>query len=274
MRAPATIAPLDPALTRVVVGDVHGDWPLLNALLEQIGVTDARGRRQDGFFVVQLGDLCHLGHDCFVADAATVEIARRAIDVVLAGNHELFHVFGLDTGRFAGMHAHPLPEVTQALAQLRADDQLRAAWCVDDWLLTHAGVHSHWADGLPEDPYAAATIIQERFCAHAAERGRRRDGLFDAVGPVRGFQQVPGGIFWADEVELVADAANTPWKQIVGHTPRPRGHEAALTRDGQLWICDAGAALSGRLVALVKHGADGEWTPVVVERPAGEGRPH
>lgn len=253
-----------PGDLRVIVGDVHGDARLLRALLERIGVVDASGARQPGFWVLQLGDLVHLGHEVRAGDLAVV---RGAVDLgwfdhVLLGNHELFHVLGREEGRFQGMHPLLSDPVTHALRTLLGRGHFLAAASVDGWLCSHAGVHRQYA-ALPADARKAATAINARM--------RRwldgaHDPLFSAVGPVRGFEQRPGGIFWADLVEQAPHADALPWPQIVGHTPQRLGEEARAVTD-RLWVVDAGAGVSGRLAAITKTADDETWTPHVVHPP-------
>jgi hypothetical protein len=255
------------SLTWVVIGDVHGDHVLLERLLLELGVVDARGARAPGFFVVALGDVAHLGHRTRAGDAATLSIARETCDVVLMGNHELFHAHRLEYGFFAGMHFELRADVSAALEALLSDGQLVAAWCLDGMLITHAGVHPDYADGLADDPCEAAAEINRRFERHVSERND--DVLFAAVGGVRGSEPRPGGIFWADLSEIESQADRLRWPQIVGHTPQPAGLEARRVA-GDLWVCDAGAALSGRLAALVKRPGESAWQPYVVSRRPGE----
>jgi hypothetical protein len=69
-----------------------------------------------------------------------------------------------------------------------------------------------------------------------------------------------GGIFWLDWHELQAAQSSNRLRQIVGHTPLPRGPQQAGDR---LWCIDVGAALSGKVCAVLREGADGEWQPIV-----------
>ena len=255
--------PLGEHLTRVVIGDVHGDHVLLERLLRQLGVLDEGGERAGGFFVLALGDVAHLGHQTRLADAEALSLARRACDVVLTGNHELFHAHGLDYGFFYGMHFELEREVREALDELLSERQLIAAWCIDGILITHAGIHPDYARGLPDDPCAAATEINRRFSQHLADRND--DALFAAVGGVRGSESRPGGLFWADLSELETHAGQLRWPQMVGHTPQPAGLEARRVA-ADLWVCDAGAALSGRLAALVRRPGRPGWEAAVVRR--------
>jgi hypothetical protein len=48
-------------------------------------------------------------------------------------------------------------------------------------------------------------------------------------------------------------------RQVVGHTPGLKPESAG----GHLWCVDVGAALSGRMCALLRRGGSGRWRPVV-----------
>jgi Calcineurin-like phosphoesterase len=253
---------IDPELTRVVIGDIHGDVVGLGALLQAIGVIDADARRQEGFWVVQLGDLLHMGHGEMVRDRDTALFSNGLFDVQLVGNHELWHAYGLEVGRFAGIDDDVYPETREMVRSWIDDDQLLAACELDGWLVSHAGVHSCYASGLPRDPSAAADRINERFRRRLSVR--RPVALFDAIGYDRGGSSEHGGIFWED-FELLARNEANPWRQIVGHTPQR--HVRCV--DGRMWCVDVGAALSGCVPALVKQGVEGEWEPVVVQSQAG-----
>ena len=74
----------------------------------------------------------------------------------------------------------------------------------------------------------------------------------------RGGRDRCGGVLWNDPAEMTDEP--TPWPQIIGHTPQlePRCHE------GWRWTIDVGAALSGRVAALVAEpGSD--WRLVEAE---------
>ena len=261
---------LDPALTRVIVSDVHGDHVALRALLEQVGAIDSRGQRNDGFFCLQLGDLAHLGrgNDRLLDDPQVLELGRRWFDMVLCGNHELFHAYGLAAGRWAQMRPHLIPESRDALNALIRDGHLQPAWAVDEWLCTHAGVMERYLYEFAPDHRRTAQAINERF--HRRLRSRDFDALFDSVGPETG--EAPPGLFWARPRHF---APYHGWaNQIVGHTPQMRtvdGREEWTPRktSPHFWVNDVGAPLSGRLAALVRVGPEGPWEPLVVDRPGG-----
>jgi hypothetical protein len=253
---------LDPTATRVVVGDIHGDIRGLRSLLERIGAIDAAGTRQPGFYLVQLGDLLHCGHGEFVRDRATAEFCKDLFDVQLAGNHELWHAYGLEVGRFAGLDKKLFPETQEIINYWVKQGKLGAATSVDGWLISHAGMHSSFFGAMPDD--ADVEVIADALNRVLKQKltERKEVPMIDWIGWLRGGRNPHGGIFWADFEELAKDKRNLI-QQIVGHSP-----QADVRKVGErLWCVDVGAALSGRVPALVKRGVAAEWEPVVVRTP-------
>src|SRR5215470_6183739 len=113
-------------MLEVVIGDVHARAELLRAVLREAGVLDARGRRREDAWVVQVGDL--LDRRASVeSNMAAARLAADTVDVVLAGNHEARM---LDSGVQG-----------PALALLATRGWPHAAAASGGWLITHAGVH-------------------------------------------------------------------------------------------------------------------------------------
>ena len=234
-------------MIEVVIGDVHARADLLRALLDKLGVMDSRGRRQRGWWVVQVGDLLDR-HAAPAANLRTARVAAGALDVVLAGNHE------------AAMLREPASPHGGALATLAARSWPHAAAAPGDWLVTHAGVHTEFARGLPARAGECAEELNDRW--HRRSRDAE-DPLFDSVGYARGGGARHGGILWMHTREWPR-GAEAPWGQIAGHVPQRRPR--LLT--GRRWAID----LDGdRLAALVRVRGEADWHPVVVgssARPA------
>ena len=233
---------------QVVIGDVHARTGTLVSLLRSLGAIDSRGRRREGWWIIQVGDLLdrHASPD---ANLRAAQTATRLLDVVLAGNHE------------ATLLAERAGDHGAALATLAARGWPHAATSVGDWLVTHAGVHPHDASTLSPCPVECAEQINDRW--HRRVPARAFDPLFDWVGPARGGPAPWGGILWMGEHEWPIDAT-TPWGQITGHAPQ------AMPRllGGPRWAIDVGAR-SGRLAALVRRGARAEWQPLLMDPALG-----
>src|SRR6186713_2861528 len=118
----------------VVVGDVHARADALYALLRELEVIDAKGRRRRKGCVVQVGDLLDRKAEP-EANRETAQLAVAALDIVLAGNHEWRM---LQDG-----------ENEAALELLASRGWPHAAAASGGWLVTHAGVHPDFAETMP-----------------------------------------------------------------------------------------------------------------------------
>jgi calcineurin-like phosphoesterase family protein len=236
-------------MVEIVIGDVHARTEALRRLLRVLGALDERGRRTRGCWVVQIGDLLDR-HATDRANLATARLASSAVDIVLAGNHEL------------QLLREPAGVAGTSLATLAASGWPHAAFAFGDWLVTHARVHPLLARGLPAPATECAAEINDRW----HRRGPRDslDPLFDWRGPARGGDAPCRGIFWTHPAEW-SGVGKAPWRQITGHVPQP---EPRLL-PGRRWAIDLGAR-GGRLAALVRPGGESRWRPVVV--PSGDER--
>jgi hypothetical protein len=234
----------------IVIGDVHARPEALRALLRATRAVNAAGRRRRGCRVVQLGDLLDR-HATGEENLVTARLAAGAIDVVLAGNHELQM---LNESASAG---------GAALATLAAQGWPHAAFACGDWLVTHAGVHPALARNLPANASECAAEINERW--HRRAPGVAADPLFDWRGPARGGDAPCGGIFWTHPIEWGA-APETPWGQVTGHAPQS---EPCLL-PGRRWAIDVGGRR--RLAAVVRSSRNNRWEAVVVHVRGGRAR--
>jgi hypothetical protein len=251
-----------PDQVRVVVGDVHAAHRGLELLLREVGAVDESGDKRDSHFVVQLGDLLHLGHGTGEADLRTLELGTRWVDLQLLGNHEGFYAYSLESCWWNHMASPDQvhPDVLAELPRQAREGRWRIAATLDGWLLTHAGVHPTYRPGLGEEP----TDVAEALAATFAERlaNPRRIPVIDCSGPVRGYDPEPGGVLWCDLSEIEPVAQENTINQIVGHTP-----QAAPRMVGdRMWGVDTGGGRSGRLSALVKE-PGGDWAPLSVDAP-------
>jgi hypothetical protein len=227
----------------VVLGDVHARAPLLSGMLDALGVFDSRGRRRGGFWIVQVGDLLDRRAEPG-ANLRTAKLATQAIDVALAGNHEV------------RMLADGGSDHAPALATLATRGWPHAAAELGGWLVTHAGVHPELTHGLPRDAGDCAREINDQW--HRRASGRVTHPLFDWVGPGRGGIAPYGGIFWGDASEWPPHG-RTPWGQVCGHVPQPQPR----LLPGPRWLIDLGTR-DPRLGALVRRHGDDPWTPLVL----------
>jgi hypothetical protein len=227
---------------------VHARAEVLRGLLRALGVLDARGRRRRGLWVVQVGDLLDR-RAATEANLATARLAAEAIDVVLAGNHEVELLAESGTPNGA------------ALATLASRGWPQAAAAVSGWLVTHAGVHPDLTHDLPRRAEECVVEINDRW--HRRAHGPLGDPLLDWVGSAKGGISPYGGLFWRAEREW-PPCGRTPWGQICGHAPQSRPR----LLPGPRWLIDVGARTS-RLAALVRDERGGSWSPVVVRLTGG-----
>jgi hypothetical protein len=212
-------------------------------MLGALGVLDSRGRRRAGFWIAQVGDLL----DRRATPATNLRTARLAIDaldVVLAGNHEV------------QMFAERSSAHAAALAALATRGWPHAAAELGGWLVTHAGVHPELTHGLPRHAGECAAEINDQW--HRRTAYAVGHPLFDWVGPVRGGVAPYGGLFWGDASEWPPHG-RTPWGQICGHVPQSQPR----LLPGPRWLIDV-SARGTRLAALVRRDRRDQWSPVVL----------
>jgi Calcineurin-like phosphoesterase len=232
----------------VVVGDVHARADLLRALLRAVGALDSRGHRRRGFWIVQVGDLLDRRASP-EANLAAARLGVEALDVVLAGNHEVEILS--ESGSVHGA----------ALSALASRGWPQAAYALSGWLVSHAGVHPELTHGLPSRAEECAAEINDRW--HRRPGAAVADPLLDWVGPAKGGLAPYGGLFWRADSEWPPEG-RTPWGQIHGHVPQVRPR----LEPGPRWLIDVGGSGS-RLAALVRRGAAAEWSPWLVRLTRG-----
>lgn len=209
-----------------VIGDIHGDHVMLQALLDRAGVRlpDVLDGKVE---VISLGDLGDYRRE-WVRDNLAWQLAERYRFNVLWGNHEaaIFNAGHAFKGFLLPMH-HTLDIMSRM--------QFSYALARNGFLLTHAGLSPHFMT-LWEDPVIMADILT-RECNTPGWNMVR-----DSIGPARGGSDVAGGILWRSDSEPVA-----PVQQIFGHTP---GSLVRTFNEGQSFCIDVGGGKSGRLAGL------------------------
>ena len=211
-----------------VIGDVHGHIDRLNALLCR-----ANAVHQDTQ-IVFLGDLGHYGVDTWSGDQACISFAAEIGAIVLWGNHDRA-IVDPDNHRFRG-YQHPGPGA-QDFIEEKLD--MRIAYAVDGYLLTHAGLHPAWASSSVKRVFTAEGWVRY------LESVPFDDPIITSIAAPRGGWARQGGILWRDAREDLFRGV----KQIFGHT---RGWVRAYPTEGSAasFCIDTGSKENGSLVGM------------------------
>lgn len=180
-----------------VIGDVHGHYDRLVALLEKAGIIGDWDGTNANAEVVQVGDLGHFGLDTIEGDTRCYELMTRIGAVVLWGNHEYALAFPEQHG-FYGMYEAPgaLSMISRA--------KPRFAHAAHGYLITHAGLAAHYA------PAVKGLTLDEMV---SAINGAVGSYVVDAISPYRGGFDEAGGVLWRDAREPLLDIP-----QVFGHS--------------------------------------------------------
>lgn len=200
----------------IAIGDIHGRdvWKKIHP--------DQHEK------IIFVGDFV----DGYLSDKEVVENLRDIIDfkcrfkekvILLIGNHDLQYALWEPWNPYqcSGFRPNLQPLLTEMFS-LNADC-FQAAYQIDNFLFTHAGVSNGWYT------YCKPVIeeYQERFqTENLAETlnviFRSKDtNILHLVSGKRGGRYPYGGITWADAVETMNDPL-LGYHQIVGHTRRDR----------------------------------------------------
>lgn len=174
-----------------VIGDVHGHYRELQALLDKAGVTPADD-------IVQLGDLGQFDAESMPGDALCYGLAHQYHMRVLWGNHDLAVKDSHHT--FRG-YVQP-PDGTIVIMD-RVNPSFAAAR--HGYLLTHAGLHPLFY------PAGGSADAMAREINQVGEQHMR--AIIDFISQYRGGFDPAGGVVWRDAREPLADIP-----QVFGHT--------------------------------------------------------
>jgi hypothetical protein len=268
----------DPDERRIIISDTHGNYRDLYRILLATGAINRDGTRNPGYWVCQIGDLIHGGHEVYNEDSSITLVSPNWIDCQIIGNHDLAFLTGEINSTFSGMHSQLAPGVQDRLQKNLNHMHFQAATEVDGFLITHAGFSLEYLKSLPaqaDDPEQISDSLNDLFFARLTRQAGPM-GITDAIGGARGGKHDYGSIFWCDWRELLASyqSKNVPreatnLKQIVGHTPTP----GAPFRQDNCWITDTlgKEGNGGIFAALIKDKTDSDFTPVTIERSPRKG---
>lgn len=134
--------------------------------------------------------------------------------MLLWGNHDLHYLKTppfVCTG-YQHKHEQALREIIEANKY-----RFKAAYTVDGWLLTHAGVHIRLAK-YKTDVVAIADRLNEKMAEYLEKPYEPGPNAIFSIGGGRGGESRNGGIFWYD---FKRESGLAPVKQIFGHTETP-----------------------------------------------------
>lgn len=223
----------------LIIGDVHGHFNRLEALLTQEGII---GRCEDcsglgdnetntGFctacngdgvrrinydvFVLQLGDLGHFGPESLERDRLCYQKADEWDLDILWGNHDRAVI---DDRHLFNGYFQPEPETIQVMRKLSREKRIKLAFSAHGHLVTHAGLHAqfkHTPSETSVDKYdALATAEYINNIDWMNPKMSETFALRDAISPFRGGASQVGGILWRDWKENLWNG----FPQIFGHS--------------------------------------------------------
>ena len=194
----------------LIFPDLHES--LATVVIDQIIECEAPDR------VVFLGDYFDAYNDTPADAARTAQWLKTSLAdprrTHLIGNHDASYLWVCEATLCPGFTWEKEKAIRLVLGAQAARSFVFHTW-VDGWLLTHAGLSSHWVPaGLYPD-------VLDRWLAAEAQTARvsfaaEKTHWFVSVGVNRGGRAPAGGILWCDFSEFTAMAGV---RQIFGHTP-------------------------------------------------------
>jgi len=187
----------------VIIGDIHGhnSWKELIKLNPDATEFVFLGDYFDSFSVSHVEQIHNYKEIIAWKESTDVKVT------MLIGNHD-FHYMSECGGRYGGYNSWHAPEIGELLRETK--EHLQAAYQVDKFLFTHAGVSKEWYEAnFPEDGDIAEQIndlwsYDKRSFNHS---GMEMYGNYDGEGPM-----------WIRPEALKRNQLNDTIVQVVGHT--------------------------------------------------------
>ena len=233
----------------VIFGDIHGDINKVKLFFEykpekeHVALGDFVDTIKSG---ITLND-----------ELACLDLLLSSDAVLIWGNHDLTytpeapwpcspkHYLTVDEADYYAGYSDYLREVYKEIGDiftrniftdrfLPHRERIKAAYSVDGWLCTHAGVSPEIAEIIPANVISAgtseiATWLDDEFKREMCnkvpltreEPQRYGFGPLFQVGYCRGGYHKFGGIFWFDPKQEMVDPSPLVGRQIFGHTRVP-----------------------------------------------------
>lgn len=141
--------------------------------------------------------------------------------VLIYGNHEISYLY---SWMRASGYRHSLHQIVNPL--LRKRHRWKWAYCVDDFLVTHAGLTSY---------YEGNNTSAQGMTTKLVRQGNIKQPIVFGIGQARGGTKVSGGILWYDykhDYTVLSERFN----QVFGHTPSKEPYVKHLD-NGKMHVC-------------------------------------
>ena len=226
----------------IVIGDIHGDLVKAKAFLSY------KPKQEH----VALGDLTdnRKNRANFEEEAACLDLLLDSDAVIIWGNHDLAYLPERPWECFGNFGIEAFSDRFQSNR-----NRFKAAYAVDEWLCTHAGISPKLGRLMPSGVIAAgasgiAKWLNEKFLRELQDVPVVRNpsklgiGLFNRAYCRGGLAEF-GGIFWYDAGGEQSMPSPLVGRQIFGHSPVPypeRGTNWINLNhvEGGIWVYDTG----------------------------------
>ena len=234
----------------IIIGDIHGDLAMAQTFLAYKPEAEH----------VALGDLVDSRNPktTFEDELACLELLLESEAVLLWGNHDLTYTVEKPWSHFK-QHSgiihlterwtagddyltraseekgflNPFDILTARYEKARSRGRFKAAYGVDGWLCTHAGVSTALTSALPDCPWDCGDMEQiadwlnleflrelatPRIRRFAEPEGPFGEGPLFNIGEMRGGHDKFGGILWYDHRWEPSRPPDPRLRQLFGHT--------------------------------------------------------
>lgn len=203
----------------VIFSDVHNDYNRVKEIV----------KHEDADYNVCLGDW----FDSFYYDSPgnyldTAKYLMEYVDsdknITLWGNHDTHYIADNPSTICSGYEDWKYLEIDEALGNFRGRIRNKFKWFlrIDDWLCTHAGLHSSHLPHSVKTNDDIDEYLNSQIEIANIKLNTKEHHWFWAAGRARGGYARFGGITWLD-FDYEFDPIDVT-RQIVGHTPR-RPHQ-------------------------------------------------
>ena len=204
----------------LILSDIHNNYNLAETIISKV--------KPD--LTIQLGDAFDDFDDTYEMIAETAEWFHYSINqknrIHIAGNHDVHYWFKDNPNVRCSGYEQAKSIVINNRIKPEDWNKLKFFYVLDDWILSHAGVHPYWIDPVKErngeDIIITKDTLVKKLERDAPECVKqlknKRSHWFEICGHARSHASpFVGGIIWLD-----FNYEFTPIRgihQIVGHTP-------------------------------------------------------